>query len=926
MLQAGARFVGVFWLPSKAPGPAITIRSGASLPERRLTPADAHLLPTIASGNADPALDATGASNWKLDGIRFESTTTGEGEIIVLQDATNITLDRLLIVAGDNGQKRAIRGNGRHIVLSRSHIANIWREGQDSQTFCAWDGAGPYTIVDNYLEAASENIMFGGANSASPERVPADILVERNHLTKRREWQGANKGVKNLFELKQARRAVIRNNLMERVWPEAQTGYAILVTVRNDDGGAPWAVVQDVLFEGNVIREAYAGVNMLGYDIGNPSGQTTRVTFRDNVFFLSGPFLLIGGEVGVVTFDHNTVRQGGPFAILYKGEVWPSGEGPRAARVAAESLTITNTLAHHNDLGVLGDDVGTGAVALVTLTSAFVWTHNVLAGEGGWGYVYPPGTAVPSMAEYLSHFNSDGSLSSTSTYRRAATDGSDLGARNPPPSEGAINEPPQVGNAPPIVKVTSPTAGATFTAPATITLAADAVDPDGEIARVEFFANGQHVATELAAPYLLNWPSVPAGTYTLTAVAYDGSGASTTSAPVTFSVSTGSGGGNAPPIVTVTSPTAGATFTAPATITLAADATDPDGEIARVEFFANNQHVATERVAPYLLDWPSVPAGTYTLTAVAYDGSGASTTSAPVTFSVSTGSGGGNARPIVTVTSPTAGATFTAPATITLSANAVDPDGEIARVEFFANSQHVATERVAPYLLNWPSVPAGTYTLTAVAYDGSGAGTTSAPVTFSVSTDSVGGNARPIVTVTSPTAGATFTAPATITLAADATDPDGAIARVEFFANSQHIATERVAPYLLNWPSVPAGTYTLTAVAYDGSGASTTSAPVTFNVSNDELDAPREVVFTASSDHATVTNYVLKVYPASVDSRTGTPIATSDLGKPAPDANDDVTVDRFAFFGSLAPGNYSATVTAISAGGQTPSAAVAFAR
>ena len=457
-------------------------------------------------------------------------------------------------------------------------------------------------------------------------------------------------------------------------------------------------------------------------------------------------------------------------------------------------------------------------------------------------------------------------------------------------------------------------------------MAADAVDPDGEIARVEFFANSQHVATELAAPYLLNWPSVPAGTYTLTAVAYDGSGASTTSAPVTFSVSTGSGGGNARPIVTVTSPTAGATFTAPATITLSADATDPDGEIARVEFFANSQHVATELVAPYLLNWPSVPAGTYTLTAVAYDGSGASTTSAPVTFSVSTGSGGGNARPIVTVTSPTAGATFTAPATITLSADATDPDGEIARVEFFANSQHVATERVAPYLLNWPSVPAGTYTLTAVAYDGSGASTTSAPVTFSVSTGSGGGNARPIVTVTSPTAGATFTAPATITLSANATDPDGAIARVEFFANSQHVATERVAPYLLNWPSVPAGTYTLTAVAYDASGASTTSAPVTFNVSNDELDAPRAVVFTASSDHAIVTNYVLKVYPASVDPRTGTPIATSDLGKPAPDANDDVTVDRLAFFGSLAPGNYSATVTAISAGGQTPSAAVAFAR
>src|SRR4029434_10898214 len=112
------------------------------------------------------------------------------------------------------------------------------------------------------------------------------------------------------------------------------------------------------------------------------------------------------------------------------------------------------------------------------------------------------------------------------------------------------------------------------------------------------------------------------------------------------------------------------------------------------------------------------------------------------------------------------------------------------------------------------------------------------------------GNAGPNVTVTSPTAGATFMAPATITLTADAVDPDGEIARVEFFAGSQRIATALAAPYTLNWTNVQAGTYTLTAVAYDGSGASTTSAPVTVSVSAIVLPAPTAVVFTASSDHA----------------------------------------------------------------------------
>jgi hypothetical protein len=181
-------------------------------------------------------LDGTGAANWKLDGIKLESVSNGQGEVIVLQNSTNIYLDRILIVAGVNGQKRGIRGNGQQITLTRSYIANIWRSGQDSQTFCAWDGAGPFTITDNYLEAASENVMFGGADSQSPDRVPSDILVQGNYFTKRLEWKGAGVAVKNLFELKSAKRATIRGNLFERNWTDAQTGFGINFKVQNQDG------------------------------------------------------------------------------------------------------------------------------------------------------------------------------------------------------------------------------------------------------------------------------------------------------------------------------------------------------------------------------------------------------------------------------------------------------------------------------------------------------------------------------------------------------------------------------------------------------------------------------------------------------------------------------------------------------------------
>jgi hypothetical protein len=427
VVQAGARFTGAFRLPAKPAGPVITIRSSAALPNRRLTPADAALLPTLVSGSVESALTGTNIANWRLDGLRFESNTGGQGTILSLQDATNITLDRLLIVGGADGQKRAIMGNGRQITLTRSHIANIWRTGQDSQAFCAWDGGGPYTITDNHLEAASENVMFGGADSASPDRIPSDILVEGNIFSKRLEWRGQAKVVKNLFELKAARRVTVRNNVFERNWSDGQAGTAIVLTVRNQDGAAPWSVVEDVLFERNIIRETEGVFNILGYDNERPSGRTTRITLRHNIATGTGVFLLAGGEVGTVTIDHNTVDQGYNFITLYKGGIWPAGTGsPRPASFAIESLTVTNTIGNHNEYGVFGEDSGLGVSALTALTRHYAWSHNVLA--GGTGGAYPMPTWQPSMAAHRAEFGANYTLTPTSTYRRAGSDGQDLGA------------------------------------------------------------------------------------------------------------------------------------------------------------------------------------------------------------------------------------------------------------------------------------------------------------------------------------------------------------------------------------------------------------------------------------------------------------------------------------------------------------------
>jgi ELWxxDGT repeat protein len=174
-------------------------------------------------------------------------------------------------------------------------------------------------------------------------------------------------------------------------------------------------------------------------------------------------------------------------------------------------------------------------------------------------------------------------------------------------------------NQPPTVALTSPVAGSVYPqAPASVTLAANAADTDGSIARVEFFANGTKVGERFSAPFGLAWTAPAAGAYALTARATDDDGAVTDSAIVPVIV-------NAAPTLVVTSPLPDAPFAAPATVALGADASDPDGAIVRVEFFEGAVSRGFDTTSPYAVVWSSVPAGVHTLTAVATDDRGATT-------------------------------------------------------------------------------------------------------------------------------------------------------------------------------------------------------------------------------------------------------------------------------------------------------------
>jgi hypothetical protein len=142
------------------------------------------------------------------------------------------------------------------------------------------------------------------------------------------------------------------------------------------------------------------------------------------------------------------------------------------------------------------------------------------------------------------------------------------------------------------------------------------------------------------------------------------------------------------------------------------------------------------------------------------------------------------------------------------------------------------------------------------------------------------------------------------------------------------LLTDSSSPFGGTWSAVPAGTYSVTAVAYDLDGGQTRSAPASIVVAAVPVNTPWMVVFAASADHATtkVTSYVVDVFASGANVTTATPLASINLGKPTPNASGDISVDETTFLKALAVGNYLTTVSAVGPGGKARSAALAFSR
>jgi hypothetical protein len=466
VLQAGAVYTGPITLKPKQGDGWITLESSdlKQLPQQgtRVAPTDAAHMPKVEASYESVIRTAPSAGHYRLVGLEVRpgpprstgvkkaldwvrgNPQDGTGaksafleNLMVFGSSANDTLDSLpdhiiidrCYLHGDPviGARRGIAMNARSGAVVDSYIADIKKAGEDAQAISGWNGPGPYKIVDDYLEAAGENMMFGGQDPSIKGLVPSDIEVRGNHFAKKLAWksgepgyQGSNWQVKNIFELKNAQRVIVEGNLLEYNWAQAQNGYSILFTVRDQDGSAPWSVVQDVTFRDNVIRHVANGVNILGQDDDHTSQQAQRILIANNLFedvggpWGSGNLLQMDNGSADVTFTHNTALQTG--TLVY-------GDGKPDS-----GFIYTDNIAFQNQYGVIGTDHAPGLSSINAFFPGASLRRNAIVGASS--SLYPSDNFFPRSLTAVGFTGADGHnyrLAPSSAYKAEADDGSDIG-------------------------------------------------------------------------------------------------------------------------------------------------------------------------------------------------------------------------------------------------------------------------------------------------------------------------------------------------------------------------------------------------------------------------------------------------------------------------------------------------------------------
>jgi Bacterial Ig-like domain (group 2) len=461
LLAPGASFTGNYILRDKGGwnscGAWITIRTDGALPPQgqRVTPSSAASFAKIYSPSVAPAIKTdVRASCYRIMGVEVALPTwltsynyglialgdggwSGGGELQKSVDLapTNLVLDRVY-VHGQSGSNftRCIALNSASTAIVDSWISDCHAKGFDSQAIAGWNGPGPYLIENNFLGAAGENVMFGGADPGITNLVPSDITIRRNHFYKNPSWKGVWT-VKNLFELKSSRRTLVEGNVFENNWADAQTGMAIVIKSANDGGTGPWQGTTDLTFRYNIVRNSPQGLNIAAIPESNPAVHVTRVNVENNFFenigvfngSVSGRMLILLNDLKDITIANNTMihntTESGLMAIL-------DNSGGAARNIVMRDNVATKG-GPYGALLYSGIRIGSASLDAFA-TGSWSFDRNVVIGiDAEFVPWHPQSSWYPFTMGAVGFNNAAGgdySLSASSPYRGKGLNGSDPGA------------------------------------------------------------------------------------------------------------------------------------------------------------------------------------------------------------------------------------------------------------------------------------------------------------------------------------------------------------------------------------------------------------------------------------------------------------------------------------------------------------------
>jgi hypothetical protein len=321
-----------------------------------------------------------------------------------------------------------------------SWFADAHVNGTDTQCWLLLSGGRNQLYRNNYCSAGHEHFLAGGGDPADSTLQPSDVILRGNHFHRPIAWKGKWQS-KNMIEAKNVRRVLIEGNVGENSWPDAQSGFCVVMKGENQDGTAPWSTSADITFRYNVIKNCANGFNISGRGTAGPvTNASSRFSIHDNLIDSVGKH---GGDgiaiqsLNDVTdsrYERNTFRNG--LQGSYSNQAI-SFDGTPAVRFHADSNVIG-----HGAYGVKGAGQGDGVTTLNAFAPGASFTYNAIV--GGCGSYPATNTCPTTLSGVMAGIGANLARITTMTAGVVVTDPAMLRPRVPRASETGWRASPDV--------------------------------------------------------------------------------------------------------------------------------------------------------------------------------------------------------------------------------------------------------------------------------------------------------------------------------------------------------------------------------------------------------------------------------------------------------------------------------------------------